>query len=467
MPSRAILQHRRARGQALILALFLALVGALAWLQLYQRGQLVHEKNRLTHAVDAAVYTGALIQARALNLLALANRAQVAHQVALAHLVTLDTWALFGQHESERVTRGNPPAYLIGMLFGPAHGEAYAAAALAGSMAQLRGQLAAAVAAHDAAAHDVLWRAQLAVLHTLPAARADAMQATLAANFDSPDVTPEVHLDPDALFDDLPGALHAAKGSQAHSLRDLALQAVAEYGFLAERNFDARNAWVVNPKCPGLRHQLRRRGHTRLDVQDVWRSSDTQAYHAVRSNRWIGCYFREYPLGWGEAVAGHGSDSDLMHVKNPPDDFANEAFWRWAQRQSGLDILWGNGNPLANSWAVAAQARHGSRGLGGVVEINAESAARPLRLAFRAIRPFSSLRLHQAASAVRFGDAGLAPVAQLPDDSMAAVAAAEVHFEAMPGVVESPGLFTPGWQARLVPASSQELNEARRRQGVS
>lgn len=463
---RRLTSFRRPLGQALVLALFLALLGALAWVQLYQRGQLLHEKNRLTHAIDAAVYSGALVQARSLNFLALANRAQVAHQVALAHLVTLDTWALFAQHEAQQAGRGNPPHYLIGMLFGASHGRAYAAASGAQDMPRLRRQLANALVSHEATVHDVLASAQRAVLQVLPAAREAAMQTTLAANFDGPDVTPEVLLDASALHDDLPGALQLVSGRNAHDLRNLALQAVAQYGYLGERNFDARNAWMVSSRCPGLRHQLRRRGDTALDANDMWWSHDTQSYHALRSNRWIGCYFREYPMGWGEAVAGSSFDSPLPHVDNPPENFANEPFWRWAQRQRELNILHGGGNPLGNSWAVAAQSHHASRGLGAWVDFRADISKRSLRFAFRAMRPHQALRLHQAASAVRFGDAGLAPVAQLPGDALAAVAAAEVYFQAAEGVVEAPSLYSPGWHARLAPASDAELREARRRQGV-
>src|SRR3546814_7669572 len=76
-------------GQALPVALALAAVCGMALVALYNVGQTAAARVRLTHAADAAAYSGALAQARTLNLLAYINRTQVAHQVAMAPLVTL------------------------------------------------------------------------------------------------------------------------------------------------------------------------------------------------------------------------------------------------------------------------------------------------------------------------------------------------------------------------------------------
>src|SRR5690606_38787840 len=113
-------------------------------------------KDRQIHGLDAAAYSGALVQARALNMLAYLNRAQLAHQLAMAHLVTLGSWAMYGGTQAGRLARGNPPAYLIGMLFGADHGRAYTAAARAlglDAQAQTAGSLAQAHAAHDRFVH--------------------------------------------------------------------------------------------------------------------------------------------------------------------------------------------------------------------------------------------------------------------------------------------------------------------------
>src|SRR5690606_23197958 len=100
-------------GQALPVVLALAAVGGMALVALYNVGQTAAARVRLTHAADAAAYSGALAQARALNLLAYINRAQVAHQVAMAHLVTLASWAQLGQAHARQQSIRNPPASLI------------------------------------------------------------------------------------------------------------------------------------------------------------------------------------------------------------------------------------------------------------------------------------------------------------------------------------------------------------------
>src|SRR3546814_2539631 len=88
-------------------------------------------------ALDAAAYSGALVQARALNMLAYINRAHVGHQLAMAHLVTLGSWASLGGAQASQLKSGNPPGYLIAMLFGPDHGAAYAAASRASGFSGL------------------------------------------------------------------------------------------------------------------------------------------------------------------------------------------------------------------------------------------------------------------------------------------------------------------------------------------
>jgi len=278
---------RTQSGQALVWGMLLAAVASLVLLRYFATGQMVAAKARQLHGVDAAAYSGALVQARALNMLALLNRTQVAHQVAMAHLVTLGTWAFLGGTESRQAAIGNPPAYLIGMFFGPAHGAAYAAALRAGgldSMAQTPGQLASAHAAHDQLVHDVLASVQHRIVETLPQARHAAMVQVLKQHYQGEPSTLQLE------HDDWPGGirLHAGRRHLAQFVRE----AAGHYAFLAPRNHTARNPWPVQARCPTRRHELRRRGQTQLDASGVWQSIDTQSFHALRSNKWIGCYFR-------------------------------------------------------------------------------------------------------------------------------------------------------------------------------
>src|SRR5690606_28308646 len=127
-----------------------------AWTHLHNAGQVVAARARLLHAADAAAYSGALLQARAVNMHAYLNRVQVAHQVAMAHLATLGSWAQWGDAQARQSARANPPAGLMCMLFGTSYGSAYAAAGGAmglDSMVREGGALAQAYARHDRTVH--------------------------------------------------------------------------------------------------------------------------------------------------------------------------------------------------------------------------------------------------------------------------------------------------------------------------
>lgn len=279
-------------GQALVLGVALLAAAALGLLQLFDGGQLLREKTRLSGALDAAAYSGALVQARGLNFLAYANRALVAHQVAMAHAVTLASWARFGDAEARQLASANPPASLIGGLFGAAHGQAYRGAAGARGAGRTAdwnsGELARAFAEHDRVAHEVLVRAQDAVRRSLADARMRTMKAVLAAHYDDG----AVRLDEALLADTLPGFVVRRGGAARGRLKSMVEEANVNYGFLAPRNHDRQALLPSEWRCPWLRHALRRRGATALVGLDAWRSVDTQSFHALRSNKWIGCYYR-------------------------------------------------------------------------------------------------------------------------------------------------------------------------------
>lgn len=149
----------------------------------------------------------------------------------------------------------------------------------------------------------------------------------------------------------------AATYSGRQELRSFVQEIANLYAFLGPRNDTARNPWVVDARSPMLRHELRRRGNTELYPYGRWQSIDTQSFHALRSNRWIGCYFREYPMAWGWIPTAAAQSVGSPHVDDPPDDFAAQDFWRWVRDATNWDIHFGDANPLANSRAVANRQR--------------------------------------------------------------------------------------------------------------
>jgi hypothetical protein len=406
-------------------------------------------------------------------MLAYLNRAQIGHQIAMAHLVTLGSWSAFGGTQARQAGVGNPPAYLIALLFGPAQGAAYQAARQASgfdALAQSEGELARAYAAHDQVVRQVFGRVQEDIVAGLPGARWQAMQAILAQNYPgfaySPQQQPAVS---GAHAQAAPASLPASSGppglqsghgfnlaiiddnwpgyvqsySSQQPLRPFIQSVAGLYDFLSPRNHTASNAWQVDARCPMLRHELRRRGSTEIDPYGNWQSIDTQSYHALRSNRWIGCYRREYPMGWGWIPSTPDQSVGDPYTDNPPDDFAAQDFWRWVKEATNWDIVSGDANPLANSKAVASRQRWQGGGLPAYYDIsqdNRKVSGRPLRFTLELKHP---------------GPEGL---------TVTTHSAAETFFERpqrrTDGRPETDNLFHPYWQARLASYSASIGNGA-------
>lgn len=423
--SRSVVVCHVQQGQVLVLGLILAGAVALAFVRYFDAGMVVAEKARQDHVLDAVAYSGALAQARSLNMLAYIQRAQAAHQVAMAHLVTLGSLAHFAGTEASRLSMANPPAYVIGMHFGPEHAAAYRSALAASGLqhrASEHGSLGQAYAEHDRLSRAVLASAASNVMSGLTAVRDQAMREVLAANYpgESDQTLRMTH-------DGSVGFLAARAGDPG--LRPFMLELAGLYRFLDRRDHLDRSLLPVSARCPSRRHELRRRGNTVLGENGVWQAMDTQSYHALRSNRWVGCYYREYPMGWGWVPPRQSELMEAEYVEDPPEDFSEQDFWRWVRESTRWDIAGGRANPLANSWAHAANQRWAGGGLPVFHELAAAS---------RHPTAYFSVALQ------RTGREGL---------MFTSHAAAETYFRRphlrADGRRELSNVFHPYWQARL------------------
>lgn len=437
------------QGQALILGLAIMAVLITVLLSLFNYGRLLNTKAKQLHTVDAAAYSGALIQSRALNMQSHINLAQIGHQVAMAHLVSLASWAKFSATESRQYVSANPPSYLIGMMFGADHQNAYAASRRATSImsiAESGNELAQRFSRHDEIVHQVLLEVAHAIQDNFHSSRDAAIQAVLAANFPNTQVTlasdglslwSKDNLDSNELqwhiVDKQSKEVMTAYKPEGN-YRSLIASVIDVYKFLDDRSYQKRNAWPVSKRCPHLRHELRRQGSTSLGADGVWQSMDTQSFHALRSNRWIGCYFREYPMGWGW-VSGRFSQvpDGFEYTDNPPDNFSSQDFWRWVRSATQWDLLGRRQNPLANSRAVQQRIRWQG---GGFV-------------------PYLDINRHQQES---FGFDLSIQGPRVADEVMTVSASAESFFERYKarrdGRREHANLWHPYWLARLVNSSA-------------
>lgn len=80
------------RGQALILSVAFLAVLSVGVLVMFSNQQSLARKTQLVNAADAAAYSVAVQQARALNFAAYGNRARVANEVAVAQMVGMYSW---------------------------------------------------------------------------------------------------------------------------------------------------------------------------------------------------------------------------------------------------------------------------------------------------------------------------------------------------------------------------------------
>ncbi|MCQ9616201.1 hypothetical protein L1889_05380 [Paenalcaligenes niemegkensis] len=409
-------------GQALVLAIALTGVVLLAVTQFYKLADTATARMRQTSSADAAAYSAALVQARALNYMAYLNRAYVAHHLATAHMLSLASWGNFAAQESRQLTRRNPPPSLITMMFGPLHGNAYrqstAASALNGSP-YLGTDLVQALTAHQRYSNVTFLALQQSLQrHFQPQAEA-AARAVLAANLDLDDFDANIDLllEPDS---EKPFRTLAANSFVADWVHGLSQQ----YEFLQPRNHTAYNLWSVSKRCPHLRHQLRRRGRTTLDRDGRWSSADTQSYHALRSNRWILCYYREYEMGWAWIPTANTQIIDAPTVDSPPDDFSDQAFWRWVEAVGKWDIHTGVSNPMASSRARAQGMRLPGSRLVPVAVLEPSLSSLPLYLRVRQKHSIPAIDTE---------------------------AWAEAYFAHPAFKNERPNIFNPHWQARLRP----------------
>lgn len=443
-------------GQALVLGLIVLALLLGGWVAAHWTARMAGASARLTHVADAVAYSGALMQARQLNLLAYIHRAQLAHQVAMAHLATLIAWRQLGLTQARRRAMGNPPAFLIGRLFGPRFAQAYGASPSGSSSDSYdAAALQASLKRHDSVVHRILaevarqqWRRAVPLRN---AHMARVLQANYVSSTSSRTGVPVMHVHDD----NFPRLLAWQSPSDAQGLQALTQTVARRFAFLRPRDLTWASAWIVQPRCPNTRHQLRRRGHTFLDAQGRWGASDTLSFHALRSNRWIGCYFREYPMGWATTGATRWTRG-RHYVERPLAEFSSQDFWRWYSQYSGLHAgAWRN-NPLASSYAM--RDRHAApegAGLPDVLGLSAQGLRQPkasFRLSLRTSLAVSDLG--QAWAIPRLGDAD----AWWRARRLARVSAAETYFAAPAaptgGPAELPSLFRPYWQARLVAANN-------------
>lgn len=454
------------RGQALVPGLVLTGIILLAWGSSYYIGHLVHDKVSLLRATDAAVLSAATIQARTLNFHAYLNRAQLANQLAMMHLVTLASHERFRATQAIQSLGMNPPAFLIGMFFGPAYSASYLASQAGGvSDSYALDTLKKAFHQHDLVIKEMLEQTRQVLLHEMNLSRKLTLEKVLIRNVgDSGSMMignslSELGLSYAIKLDELKDKVRYLS-VETPVWKDAFKQVLEPYAFLKPRNDTRLNMWAVNVRCPHKRHELRRRGHSAVAPNGSYVSEDTISFHAIRSNRAIGCYQREYPMGWAQvsasmrrAALSHGNTMNGHDGARASDiqRFSNESFWRWVKNQgnSSWNIFNGTENKLAQSWSHPQKISWQSNAKAGFVQIAPSEKEFRFDIETSQKSSFLSQHVEQSRFAGRFTIPGLDPT-----DSLTASASSVTYFSRpsprKDGHSEGPSLFHPYWHARLV-----------------
>jgi len=424
----------RQKGQVMLLGLVLCAAGVLTWSLMLELGRRVHDQSSLHRATDAAAYSAALIQARALNLHAYLNRAQIAHQLGIAHVVAAATATQYRAKLARQAQIRNPPPSLIGAFFGPQHALAYTSALNTGiaglrSMQTFRDIF----LRHERHVHQVLAQVRQLQIKDFERQREHAIYQVLIANVGqsggamSGATLKQLGLSVALTLDDSPGFVER-HSANTPIWREFLSTLVEQYDFLSERNHLRRNVWIVNPRCPFKRHELRRRGRLQLSSDGQWRSQESLSFHALRYNKIVGCYHREYPMGWA-ALSTQGSQSSLEKGSVDLPDFSRQVFWRWARQQP-------SGFSLSQMFGRSSEINWTSRGLGQYATLSKERENKPVRIALKVSQRLNS---HTVISSTATAQTYFIPPAQKHSLPLARTQRGK------------PTLFEPYWRATLIP----------------
>ena len=405
---------------ALLLMLWAALLGGL--LLVFNSGQIVSAKLRLVGAADAAAYSAAVWQARALNFQAYMNRGIVANEVAIAQLVSLRSWSAY-------MNQALKDAAVVSVAAPPV---AAAMNDLAQGWDVLNTGLQRALPPLEAATSywntQVLSRAEYVTHLQTPIVAARLAHDVAIANL------PELGAEAAGRALDVVNfrrwyALtegHGRSGEQRARLREVVM--ASRDGFSQARD------WTVG--VPPLLN-LRKRGGTDLIGYDSWRGLDTAALN-------IPLLFsaREAPVAWGAA----------------------ENRGRPVQ---GLGYHGGSYHDNPHTSAIAVEALTPNNGYAGLpayrdVRLSRAAAGPPLRYEIQLRQPGATV----ATSNLVMGAPATAVPGEQPkrvspayhSDSVYALSAAQVRFSRPVARAdrrqELANLFNPYWEARLAPVTS-------------
>ena len=304
------------KGQALPIGIAAMLFVTLLGLLVFNTSQTTSEKMRLTNTADAAVYSGMIWQARALNFHGYTNRAMVANQVAIAQVVSFVSWSKY-----LRIAARNLNA-AIGW-FPPATGFTNAFYQAAMQINNYMAQFSAYIIQGLDMLIEVISISQEIVHYASIAAMVDVVLAVVEQNDPTYEVTTAGGLAiTESLFDWVDGFSEVYDHNKGFNRK-------AE--IIMRSNRDSRDGWTrargwsegfsVEFAGIGAGLEIVKGGETKLlgdgdmdstsdsDAEWEWKAKDTLSFHLTwtcwKSKRWGGGWWgtcnQEIPMAWGAA----------------------------------------------------------------------------------------------------------------------------------------------------------------------
>lgn len=420
------------------MAFFLVMLSALATTLLvtWRVGELVNRKMRLVNAVDAAAYSGALLEARALNFDAYMQRAMIANECAIAQAVSARSWMAM-------VVKTGDNANHVVRFLGPIGRVSESAMRLIKGLATTTtGTLLGSEAAIGALNATLEGTVNLVKAATLESLRETAAR-TLRAN--DAGISSTVAAEGIAALNAVSWlnatVRYGRPGRQRERLKQVVLNSID--------GFTRRRDAAVGLLGGGLLEA----GGTDLLGYDAWRGLDTLSVHIP-----ILFWDVEVPLGWGGGQAGKAA--------------AQRGFHGGAYRSNPRSARLAEQTLRGTVFRPFRATNPAFRGLPGTLDIAHPTSRDDVRVLHivEAARSAENSQLvsHYPATpaAMRLDGVGAGAHAGLPNGMLYALGAAEVYW-ARPvprsdGRREYPSVLAPYWQARLtrVPVSAYTISIA-------
>lgn len=326
-PGRARWVHGAQAGQILPLSICLVLVTAGLFYLMVNAGQTITEKMRVTNAADAAAYSAAVVEARALNYDAYLNRAMVANEIVIAQMVSYGSWVEYYATASDNYhdvaadinffILPNPEVAVLDVVFGGTEFVTHYYGETAQEYADyiVNYGIGPIITVNDAIVQ-LLSASEMAVQANLTAGVRQGQIANDVVQAMDPKLKAEVVLVShgfDLFTKDY--AKHGSSGDMRGRFADVTVR--SRDPFTKQRNWTMDSPFDI----PLLREDgaLKKRAGTELIGYDEWRGIDTLELHGKRFGcgklgiSW--CDDVKEPVGWGalEVDAGGGDAGHGYH----------------------------------------------------------------------------------------------------------------------------------------------------------